>query len=271
MVGILGAAVAGGAAGYANQRIDTLGKQEDFNMKMALMDAESDRQLRLKEQGIELEEKAAGRERERVGGLLKSAEDPNADKGGYETPEMKVKAKRDTLERQIKVLKENGDLDAAKGIQSELTALDNSDLKLQQLDAKLTQIANSYAVGQERLKLEGEKVKLQGEVSAAKITAASAKADAEAVRRNKPTVDETRITQFLKAYGDDPTYVKSDGTPTPKGFDKIYGKEAMVTETSGTVTDEYGETKTINNKKTTRPANDIKTFTYDRKSRSLLE
>lgn len=54
-MGLLGSMVAGGVSGYAGSRMDTLEKKEAFDLKMELMNSETEKQMMLKREGIKLE------------------------------------------------------------------------------------------------------------------------------------------------------------------------------------------------------------------------
>lgn len=244
MAGLLGAMVAGGAKGYADQRIKSIEQQEAFDMKAALMEADAERQLRLKEAGVKMDEDANQRERDRVGGLLKSVKDPNEGKGGYETPEMKVQAKRDLLEKQIGVLKDSGDIEKAKVIQAELVALDNTDLKGQQLDARLEQIQNAFKLGEERNKLTAEANDAKATASAAKIDVARARL--EGTKSGKETDTDKNYASYVKEK-------EAKGqTPLPRyRWDNWMEQNKAKNKDADTVTTTYDESGEILDKKVT--------------------
>ena len=56
MAGLLGSLIAGGAKGYAQGKIEDAKRQEEFDMKTALMDASVDKTMRLKELGMDTPE-----------------------------------------------------------------------------------------------------------------------------------------------------------------------------------------------------------------------
>lgn len=104
-LGLLGAF----AGGVAKSRVDTLQKEEDFNLKKALMDAEVDKQMRLEEAKHTMQSKWDDEAVAKKQGILKSARDRVVGSaGGYQTPEMKADEDRRVLEAQASDLSANG-------------------------------------------------------------------------------------------------------------------------------------------------------------------
>lgn len=55
MAGLLGSMLAGGVKGYADGRANDIRKQEDFNLKMELQNAAMEKELKLKQAGIDMQ------------------------------------------------------------------------------------------------------------------------------------------------------------------------------------------------------------------------
>lgn len=178
MAGILGAVIAGGVRGYTGQKIRDIERQEEFNMQNALLDARAEKELRMKEAGIKLENEQKQAERDKVSGIINSVKLEGDGKGGYETDVMKASNTRKRLEMQSEALVKAGYLDEAKALDSKLAQLDKSDIAAAQLEAKLKQIENQFSLGQDKLKM-------QGEVNAAKVAAEGARAEAAVTRANR--------------------------------------------------------------------------------------
>lgn len=217
-MGLLGAMVAGGAKGYADQRIKSIEQQEAFDMKRELLAAEEKKALRLQQSGIKLKEEADERERQKVGLILKDTKDPNADKGGYETDEMKVKAKRAELERGVEALRKAGRLDDAKSLTADLAAMDKSELNLAKQEAALRKIENEFTYKSNLLDLKGKQVELQGEANAARMDAASARLSASKDKRSeKREMYDAYVERIKRKGGPDG---KGGTSKIPLGFDE---------------------------------------------------
>ena len=65
MAGLLGFMAAGAAKGYSEGRGRDLAQKQEFDLKTALLDAQMDKELRLKEAGFAMEDKRAAAEMER--------------------------------------------------------------------------------------------------------------------------------------------------------------------------------------------------------------
>jgi hypothetical protein len=239
MAGLLGAVLAGGAKGYADQRIKSIEQQEAFDMKQALLDAEMEKQLRLKEAGIKMEEEADQRRRGDIAKTIEEADaaDPNAGKGGYETDEMKAESERKRLERRRDSLGAKGYLEESDRYDQQLARRDASDakqaglvLREQQLKQQQEIAAMKNANDVERTKIYGEKTVAQIEAANARLATTAANAELKRAQGKKLTAEEIKAAKFIEAYGSNPEYVK-DGKLQPAGYDKLYGKEIDDRET----------------------------------------
>lgn len=116
MSGLLASMIAGGAKGVADTRLKDIEQQEEFDMRQRLMDAEVEKQLRLKEAGYQMEQQHAQAERDRVGGLLqegREATKPEGEPGGYD-PNTKTYEDMSEYEQMLfdaQTLKKSGDLE----------------------------------------------------------------------------------------------------------------------------------------------------------------
>lgn len=114
MAGLLGSMVAGGVKGYADSRVSTLEKQEDFNLKKMLMDAEVEKTMMLKKLGYELDDERAAKQAEKRAGYFEPVEEE------YTTPEGETATRtreRSTDEIASDLFKK-GEWDDAKGLLS---------------------------------------------------------------------------------------------------------------------------------------------------------
>ena len=127
MAGLLGSIVAGGVKGYADNRASDLRREESFNLELALQDAAAEKQLKLKQAGIEMEEKQLQSRKDKVSSIANSVSDPMGGKGGYESEEDSDKRKRGLLSSKADALADAGELDAAKVYYGRADAQDKSD------------------------------------------------------------------------------------------------------------------------------------------------
>jgi hypothetical protein len=99
MAGMLGALAAGAAGGYADARGKELQRQEEFNYKQALMDAQVEKELLLKKAGYEMEDQRAedkrGRMQAEVGVIEQEYNSAVGEQpGGYDPQDPEGKASR---------------------------------------------------------------------------------------------------------------------------------------------------------------------------------
>lgn len=217
MAGLLGSMIAGAAGGYAKQRIDTLDKQEDFNFKQALQASEAEYNMQLKRAGIQLDnENEEAKFNKRVAAVKEvnaSVVDQMEGKGGYEAPEDEAKRTRSTLEKRAEALINAGYTAEADSIYKRIDASNKNENQIATIEARTKQIEGIIANNKENTDLRGAKW--------------VAEAKAENAKRNSgraPTEAEIKRGIFLKAYKNNPEYVKN-GEITEKGYDKFYRLE----------------------------------------------
>lgn len=102
MSGLLGFMAAGAAKGYADGRGRELAQEKEFNLKTALLDAQMDKELRLKEAGYAMEDKRANAEIERNKAYMADVEETT------KTPESVINKYTDE-KGQEQVVKSGGD------------------------------------------------------------------------------------------------------------------------------------------------------------------
>jgi hypothetical protein len=99
MAGMLGALVSGAAGGYAEERGKELQREEEFNYKQALMDAQVEKELLLKKAGYEMEDQRSADKRskmqEEIGNIEKEYNNAVGEQpGGYDPQDPEGKASR---------------------------------------------------------------------------------------------------------------------------------------------------------------------------------
>lgn len=226
MSGLLGFMAAGAAQGYAQERTKEIAMQQDFDLKTALLEAQTEKEMMLQERGIKLKEDAEQRGRDKVTGLISTVKDPMEGKGGYEPPEAAEKRTVEMARQKADKLREAGYFEEAKSFDSVVDQYNKGELNQAKLENEITKINNALTLGREKLES-------QGDINEAKKATALAKLEAA---NNKKTDAQSKREQFIEAYGDNPEYVTKSGKLTAKGFDKLNKldeKEAFdeVTET----------------------------------------
>lgn len=218
MAGLLGSMIAGAAGGYAKQRIDTINKEEDFNFKQALQASEAEYNMQLKRAGIQIEnENEEAKFNKRVAGVKAadaSVVDEMEGKGGYESPEDAAKRTRSTQLKRAEARANAGYTTEADSIYKRIDADNKNENQIAQIENRAKQVEGMITNGQERLRLQGLANIAQAEAKAAKASGGRAPTEAE-IKRNI----------FLRAYKDNPDFVKN-GEITGKGYDKFYKLES---------------------------------------------
>lgn len=200
MSGLLGVMAAGAAKGFAEGRTNEIKQQQEFNLKRALLDAQTEKEMLMQERGIKLKEDAEQRYRDKVTGVVNSVEDPTAGKGGYEDEETKQKREVDLNIQRANKLRESGYFDEAKSYDS---------------------IVDQYNKGEiSRIKMQNELEKINKNFEVQKERNENIMKVAEAKSGNSKTEAQTKRESFIEAYGDNPEYVKNKKL-TSKGFDKL--------------------------------------------------
>lgn len=75
MSGLIGSMLAGGVKGYADGKVKQIEQQEQFDLKMALMDAEMEKNVMLKKMGFEMEDQRAAAQAEKRAGYFADVEE----------------------------------------------------------------------------------------------------------------------------------------------------------------------------------------------------
>ena len=177
MAGLLGAVVAGAAGGYAKSRIDGINQQQEFDLKMALADAELEKQMQLKKQGYEMDDQREQAKKDKVASIANSVTDPLEGKGGYESDEDKSKRDRGLLQQKADKLADAGEYDAAKVYYARGDAQDKSEMTKAQLELKEQQILATIENQKERNRIQEELGDAKNATQLAKLEAAVAKSN----------------------------------------------------------------------------------------------
>lgn len=259
MSGLLGFMAAGAAQGFAKGRTNEIQQQQEFNLKQALLDAQTEKEMLMQERGIKLKEDAEQRYRDKVTGVVNSVEDPTAGKGGYESEETKQKRDVDLNIQRANKLRESGYFDEAKSYDSIVDQYNKGEISKIKMQNEIDKINNKFENDKASLENKREQIRLQGEAIVAKAEAAKAKGG------SSKTEAQTKREAFMEAFGDNPEYVKN-GKLTAKGYDKlnkIDEKEAFdeVTEKT-TETDKFGNPVKERSVKSKVPKTDVKIGRY---------
>jgi len=265
MSGLLGFMAAGAAEGFAQGRSKEIAARQEFDLKTALLEAQTEKEMLLQERGIKLKEDAEQRGRDKVTGLIGSVKDPMEGKGGYEPPEAAEKRTVEMARQKANVLRENGYIEEAKSFDSVVDQYNKGELSRVKLENEVQKINNNFELKAKDLELKGEKNKAQ-------IAEMQTKNNAP-----RKTDTELKKESFIAAYSDDPEIVKN-GNLTKKGWDKFYKAEEK-SAFDKIITDEQpdpitGKPIVKRRIESTVPAGtakpEPKVFTYDPKARSLF-
>lgn len=247
MSGLLGFMAAGAAKGYADGRGREIAQEKEFDLKLALMDAQMDKELRLKEAGFAMEDKRAAAEMERNKSYMADVEETR------KTPESVINKYTDE-KGQEQVVKSGGDVvkttreaTMQDGFER---AMKGGDFKSAETFAKMAPKGKDFesikledgsvmafdkSNGTAKIVLEGghkvdvPKSELElawrmagGDAEKAANILVSQKAKVSAAGRapQRETETESRKRDFIDAYSDNAEYVKN-GKLTAKGFDKF--------------------------------------------------
>ena len=259
MSGLLGFMAAGAAKGFAEGRTNEIKQQQEFDLKRALLDAQTEKEMMMQERGIKLKEDAEQRYRDKVTGVVNSVEDQTAGKGGYEDEETKQKREVDLNIQRANKLRESGYFDEAKSYDSIVDQYNKGEISRIKMQNELEKINKNFEVQKERNENLMKIADAKNETQLAKIEAAKAKGG------NSKTEAQTKREAFMEAFGDNPEYVKN-GKLTAKGYDKlnkIDEKEAFDEVTEKTVeTDKYGNPIKERSVKSKVPKSDMKIGRY---------
>lgn len=263
MSGLLGFMAAGAAKGFSEGQSKAVAARQEFDLKTALLEAQTEKEMMLQERGIKLKEDAEQRSRDKVTGLIGTVKDPMEGKGGYEAPEDKEKRTVDIARQKANVLRENGYIEEAKSFDTIVDQYNKGELSKAKLENEITKINNALTLGREKLESQGAINEAKNATQLAKIEAAAAKGG------QKSDAD--------KAYDSYVEQVKADGKkPMARyQFDNWMENKKNQSKGEGVVeeTKRYNQdgTETKVTKKIKPGAKpEQKVFTYDPKARSLF-
>lgn len=223
MSGLLGFMAAGAAKGYSEGRGQELDKKQDFDLKLALMDAQVEKELLLKEAGYKIDDKRAAAEMDRNKAYMTDVE-VQGEQGATTRPA----TMQDGFDRAIK----GGDFKSAETIKK--MAPESKGFESVKLDDGSVMAFDKQS-GTAKIVLEGgkqlnvPKTELElawrmadGDPAKAASILVSQKAKVSAAGRapRAETEAATRKRDFIEAYKDNAEYVKN-GKLTDKGFDKL--------------------------------------------------
>lgn len=195
MAGLLGMMAAGAAKGYSQGRGQELQQQKEFDLKTALMDAQMDKELRLREAGYEMDDKREQARKDKVAGIANSVVDPMDDKGGYEPEEAKEKRERGLLKLKADKLADAGEFDAAKVYYGRSDAADKTEMSMAQLELKEQQILATIENQKERNRIQEELGDAKNATQLAKLEAAVAKSNSGG--NHKPTDSDNDYASYV--------------------------------------------------------------------------
>ncbi|PPD48390.1 MAG: hypothetical protein CTY14_02185 [Methylotenera sp.] len=209
MSGLLGFMAAGAAKGYADGRGRELAQEKEFNLKTALLDAQMDKELRLKEAGYAMEDNRKTAEMERNKGYM-----VGEDGAGLNTQQAATKAMQ------------AGDLETAEKFSKSTPKRETFTLsegqKVVDADGKLIAEGNpkpeKVDVNDMIFKAAAGDKKAQAFLD--KMSAIDIKKAVAGRAPQRETETESRKRDFIDAYSDNAEYVKN-GKLTAKGFDKF--------------------------------------------------
>ena len=238
MSGLLGSMIAGGVKQVSQGRLDQLDRQDQFNMQNALLKAREDMDPRLKEAGINMQEAAAGRERDRVKGFFQPGEDDSP---------VSISQAAENAAR-------SGDVDTAKGLINSQPATNKSFDSIKLDDGSVMSFDKSTGKGEIILpggkKVDVPKSEIELAYQAAgndpkkalEILVSQKKQVASAGRAPaQPTQFQMSRDDFIHANRDNPELVQN-GRLTNKGLQEFnqLGKAEPLNETRTEVRDENG-------------------------------
>jgi hypothetical protein len=274
-MGLLGSMVAGGVKKVADGRVADIEQQEEFNMKNALLDAQIEKELRLKEAGYQMEKQRAETEAKEVKAITDTVVDPMAGKGGYEDESSKVKRDYDLVSQKVSKLREAGKNDAADRLQKDLDRIDSKNNKEAALELKQLIAENKIKNQQGLLNLKEQALEQQGKIADAKNETQLARIEAANARSGdkKKSMDEQEYESYveqIKAQGKKPLSLYQFNNW--KASKRKQGDSDTVTTKTETMDDDGNVTTTsrvskASNKPKTNETTTVRT--YDPKTRSF--
>lgn len=209
MSGLLGFMAAGAAKGFAEGRTNEIKQQQEFDLKRALLDAQTEKEMMMQERGIKLKEDAEQRSRDKITSIVNSVEDPMAGKGGYEPEEDKQKREISMAAQRADKLRAAGYINEANSYETIVDRYNKGEISKAKLENEINKINNEFALKTKDLELKEQK----NQTTLAQIEASKAKSG------NK-TESQSKVELFKEAYKDNPEFVKN-GKLTAKGYDKL--------------------------------------------------
>lgn len=263
MSGLLGFMAAGAAKGYADGKTREIQQQRDFDLKQALLDAQTEKQMLLQERGIKMQEDSEQRKRDKVTGIIGSVQDPTAGKGGYEPPEAAEKRTVEMARQKANALRESGYIEEAKSFDSVVDQYNKGELSRAKLENEITKINNALTLGREKLESQGAINEAKNATQLAKIEAAAAKGG------QKTDADKAydSYVEQVKSQGEKPM-ARYQFNNWMKKKENQFKDEGAVEKTKRYNADGTETEVTKRIKPGSKP--EPKVFTYDPKARSLF-
>lgn len=251
MAGLLGFMAAGAAKGYSEARGKELLQEQEYDLKAALLDAQLEKELRLKEAGFKLDDKRKEQEMERNKKYMADVEtttktpesvinkytDENGQEqvvksGGDEVTTTRKASLQDGAQRAM----EAGDFETSKGLLGMVTKREGFSLSEGQsrFDADGKEIASLDPKKKDVNINDMILLASQGDEKAKKFLDTMSAIDIKkAIAGRTPqreTDAQTSKRDFMDANAENPRYVK-DGKLTAEGFDKFNKAETGEFET----------------------------------------
>lgn len=248
MSGLLGSAIAGGVRQVTQGRLNDIDRQEQFNMQNALLQAREDMELRIRESGVQIQEQAAGRERERIKAF-------STGENGQSVP----------LQEAATNAYKAGDIDTAKGLISMTPKSDGKVFDSIKLDDgsvmsfdKSTGKGTIIEVGGKKIDVPKTEIDLAlkaagGDAKKAMELLIQQKSKVAAAGRapRQPTQFETSRADFIDANRDNPEMVKN-GKLTNQGlqeFNRLGKDDGEYDETTNVQSTDQGDVTTKQRRK----------------------
>ena len=218
MSGLLGFMAAGAAKGYSEGRGQELEQRREFDLRAALVDAQAEKELLLKEAGYEIDSRRANAEMERNKAYMTDVEVQGEDGTATTRPA----TMQDGFDRAIK----GGDLATAEKFGKAIPKRETYTLSEGQkvVDANGKVIAEGTPkerkIDVNEMILKAAKGDKEAQAFLSTLTSQEVKKAAAGRAPRAETEAATRKRDFIEAYKDNTEYVKN-GKLTDKGFDKL--------------------------------------------------
>lgn len=257
MSGLLGFMAAGAAQGFAEGRTNEIKQQQEFDLKRALLDAQTEKEMLMQERGIKLKEDAEQRYRDKITSIVNSVEDPMAGKGGYEPEEDKQKREISMAAQRADKLRAAGYINEANSYETIVDRYNKGEISKANLENEINKINNEFALKTKDLELKEQK----NQTALAKIEAANNKKDTY-----KPTDSDKAYDSYvqqMKSENKKPlsryqfeNWMESKKASFKNGKDSDIGKETIKT------TDVNNAGNTIRERTVTKPLSKDKIGRY---------